>query len=410
MISRDYDPESDLDAVHRIWKECGWINDQKRSDVLGTFVEAGDIALVATIDGEAECFVHSTPGQIRYLDEDLSLGAVTAVTTSHVARKLGYASRLTARALARQVELGQEVSALGIFDQGFYDKLGYGTGCYENWITFDPASLTVDRPFRPPKRLSEKDYGAIHNAMVTRAAYHGNVRLSPPEILVAELAWTENSFGLGYFDGPNGSLSHFIWGSNKGEYGPYTITWRAWQTGEQLLELLALIKSLGDQVSSMGMLEFGEIQLQDLLHTPIRHRRATARSQHENVSKTLAYWQLRILDLQACLAKTHLNTPTVRFNLALADPVESYLDSASNWRGIGGDYVVELGEQSGAEPGRSEKLPTLTASVNAFSRLWFGVRPASSLAITDDLAGDPALLRALDDSLRLPKAHLGWDF
>ncbi len=158
------------------------------------------------------------------------------------------------------------------------------------------------------------------------------------------------------------------------------------------------------------MLELGEVQLQDLLKQPFRQRRTTAKSEHENSSRSMAYWQLRILNLEACLAKTHLNAPEVCFNLKLTDPVEDFLDDGGNWRGIGGDYVVTLGAESSAEPGERSGLDTLEASVNAFSRLWFGIRPASSLAITDDLKAPESLLNDLDDTLRLPKAHLGWNF
>ena len=124
----------------------------------------------------------------------------------------------------------------------------------------------------------------------------------------------------------------------------------------------------------------------------------------------MAYWQLRILDLPGCLSKTSLLTPPVRFNLALTDPVTDSLDDGVNWQGIGGDYIVELGKESHAESGTSESLPTLSTSVNAFSRMWFGIRPASSLAVTDNLQGPADLLKNLDESLRLPTAHLGWDF
>jgi hypothetical protein len=48
--------------------------------------------------------------------------------------------------------------------------------------------------------------------------------------------------------------------------------------------------------------------------------------------------------------------------------------------------------------------------VNAFSRLWLGVRPASGLAVTDDLAGPSALLEQLDRVLLLPEPKPDWDF
>jgi len=55
-------------------------------------------------------------------------------------------------------------------------------------------------------------------------------------------------------------------------------------------------------------------------------------------------------------------------------------------------------------------LPTMTASVNAFTRLWLGVRPASSLRFTDDLDAPAGLIETLDSVLRLPAPRPDWDF
>jgi hypothetical protein len=100
----------------------------------------------------------------------------------------------------------------------------------------------------------------------------------------------------------------------------------------------------------------------------------------------------------------------VRFNLSLHDPISDLLDADTPWHGISGQYVVTLGPGSSAEPGIDEHLPTLTASVGAFTRLWLGVRPATGLAVTDDLDGLPELLSALDEILKLPVPNIGWEF
>ncbi len=411
MTYRDYNSRTDVQAVRRIWLECGWIDDLETEGIhVSEFFEAAEDALVATIDNEAECAVHSTNGSLQYQEESLSLGAVTGVTTSFIARKLGFARELTAMMLARQVAAGHEISALGMFEQGFYDKVGFGTGCYEQLIKFDPSTLMVNREFRAPKRLSAKDFEAIYYAMTHRKGGHGAVNVLSKGLLKADLSMTENGFGLRYFDGPGGTLSHFIFGSSKGEHGPFEINFRAYQNHDQLMELLALIKSLGDQINLVETLEFGDIQLQDLLKQPFRNRRSTESSRFANRSTSMAYWQARILDLNTCLAKTKLDTPPVKFNLRLNDPVETSLPADSNWRGIGGNYVVTLGEVSSAEPGEDKDLPLLKASVNAFTRAWLGVRPASQLAATADLSAGPELLAKLDRSLRLPRPHLGWDF
>ena len=97
-------------------------------------------------------------------------------------------------------------------------------------------------------------------------------------------------------------------------------------------------------------------------------------------------------------------------NLELSDPIERYLDENAAWRGVAGEYVVTLGPETSAEPGADVALPTLSASVGAFTRMWMGVRPASGLAVTDHLVGSPDLLAALDQTLRLPPPRLDWDF
>lgn len=410
MKFRQYAPKKDKKAVHRIWREVGWISDDKKEKkMMNTFLK-GSRALVAEINGEAECLVSSMPGKIRYLDKDLSLSAVTAVTTSRIARKQGLAKRLTARLIAMDAAEGTLVSGLGIFEQGFYNLLGYGSGSYVHWLSFDPAQLNVDQKARVPRRLTEDDWKIIHAAALARHRRHGGANVSPPELIRAELGWTENGFGLGYNDGPNGELTHFIWGRAKGEHGPYWVYFMAYQSTDQFLELMALIKNLGDQIRQIWMREPGGIQLQDLLVQPFRYRQLTENGKFENRARASAYWQLRICDLQGCLAQTHLRSGEIQFNLKLTDPIEKYLDDDSPWHGISGDYVVTLGSSSGAEEGENSSLPTLTASVGAFTRLWMGVRPATGLSATDDLSGPPELLEELDRVLCLPQPKLDWDF
>jgi len=42
--------------------------------------------------------------------------------------------------------------------------------------------------------------------------------------------------------------------------------------------------------------------------------------------------------------------------------------------------------------------------------MWFGVRPASELALSTDLDGPPELLDALDRAVNLPPPRTGMDF
>ena len=406
----DYDHDRDWEAVRRIHHEVGWLDDEddaKEFEHLARRFEG----VVFPLDGEAECAVFTAPGAMRHLDTDVDMTAVAGVTTSRVARKLGAAKKLTAHALAKQADAGSELASLGMFDQGFYNRLGFGNGSYVNRVRFDPAMLTVDVPFRPPKRIGRGQWRDVDAAMRNRLRGHGGCVLDIPEIARYDMASVgDKTIGLGYYDGPGGTLSHFFWGETEGEHGPYSIYYYAYQTPAQLFELLALMRSLGDQVSVFIMEEPPEIQFQDLLRQPFRTRTNTRGSRYATDHETRAFWQARMLDVPKCLAKTRLDAEPVTFNLALGDPIAEHLDGANAWRGCAGDYVLTLGEESAAEPGRSPNLPTLNASVGAFTRLWLGVRNASSLTLTDDLGGDEALLRALDRSLRLPRPYLGWDF
>ena len=409
MNIRPYHRERDQKAVRRIWREIRWIDKDVHEEAMDHFLD-NSRALVADLNDEAECLAVATPAILRYLDEDLRLSAVTAVTTSRIARKQGLATRLTAALVAAEAADGALVSGLGMFEQGFYNQLGYGSGGYEHWRSFDPAHLTVKSKARVPQRLTLDDWEMIHQAMVNRQRGHGACTLLPPATVRAEMIWSDEGFGLGYTDGPNGELTHFIWGKGKDEHGPYRLLFVAYQNGEQFLELMALLKGLGDQVRLVRMREPHDIQLQDLLRHPFRQWHVTRQSEFANECTTSAYWQMRICDLAGCLARTHLRRNPARFNLVLHDPIEAHLDAGTAWRGLSGSYVVTLGPDSHAEPGSAAGLPTLTASVGAFTRLWLGIRPATGLAVTDALSGPASLLKTLDETLCLPEAKPDWDF
>ena len=412
MKIRAYNPETDFDGLVRVWREVGWVEAGSEDQEKGLKVFAEQFSgLIAEIDGSAECYVATGLGSIRYLEEDLPLSVVTAVTTSHVARRQGLARKLTAELVASDAAAGAAVSTLGMFDQGYYNRLGFGTGAYEYWHSFDPAALRVPVSARPPKRLTKDDWEAIHQSRLHRRRGHGSCVLDAGAATEAELLWATNGFGLGYADGPNGEITHMLWFSSTGmEYGPYNAWFVTYQTTDQFLELMALLVQLGDNVQMVRMREPVGIQIQDLISQPFRRRRMTEKSTYENTTKAAAYWQTRICDLAACLGATKLQGDPVRFNLKLSDPIEGLLDGDTPWRGVAGDYVVELGPESSAEPGVAEALPILDASVNAFTRLWLGVQPATGLAATDKLSGPPELLDELDRVLRLPTPKPDWDF
>ncbi len=414
MNFRRYDSKRDFDAVRRIWHEVGWNEIDREPDKKGLAAYLDPACCdtyIAEVHDAAECSVIMTTGRYRHLDAFLPFAGVMGVTTSHVARKQGFAGNLTAHAVAQSVAKGAAIVGLGMFEQGYYNKLGFGSGTYEHLMQFDPAQLSVPNTTRPPKRLTAEDADVIHDNRTRRLPVHGQVQFDHDGITRSEMLWTRGGFGLGYYDGPNGELTHHMWlSSEKLEYGPYSVEWMVYETHEQLRELLGLLKGLGDQVPTIRMKQPPGIRIQDLLIEPIKERRVRRRSEYESGSSALAYWQMRMCDIPACLAATTIDCEPVRFNLTLTDPIANRLPDDAPWRGCGGDYTVSLGRESSATSGHDASLPSMRASVNAFTRLWIGVDTASAIAFSDDLEAPTELLTQLDRSLRLPSPHTDWDF
>ena len=173
---RPYD-KPDQEHCIRIFREVGWM-DGKDSDkeVFEAFISETN-PLVAELNGEVEVFVVTRAGSCRYLAADIPFSAVTGVVTSRVARQQGLASSVTAQAIAESANNGAAMSMLGMFDQGYYEKFGYGSTTYYRISTFDPASLLVPRLTRSPKRLSKDDATAMHECRNRRRRYHGGCTL-----------------------------------------------------------------------------------------------------------------------------------------------------------------------------------------------------------------------------------------
>ncbi len=406
---RKYRPSDDAEACRRTWNESGWVDGAKNEEAFRLFAESSR-SVVCVVDGAAECFVNIHAGTLRYLETEIPLACVTGVATSRIVRRQGLAGRTTAQAIANEAITGTPVATIGVFDQGFYNRLGFGNGPYEIWCTFDPAQLLPRSTPKTPVRLTSADWEAVHANRLERHRGHGAATIVSSELTHADMLWGEKSFGLGYRD-EAGHLTHHIWCSaEKPRRGPYSIEWMAFRTREEFHELIALIHSLSDQIHSIELHEPPGVQLQDLLRQPFKGRRLTEASPHVQRMSSSAYWQIRILDLSATLAATHLLRGSVRFNLNLTDPIETALLPDSSWHGVAGSYIVTLGPESGAELGTDPTLPTLRASVNALSRAWLGVRSPTALSWTDDLEAPPELLQELDRALALPTPASDWDY
>jgi hypothetical protein len=411
MDFHEYNPGTDRDACQRIWSETGWLDIDEDTPKKGfDAIASAGRAWTAKINGEPECLVMTTSGAMCYQEESISFSGVSAVTTSRIARKQGLAGRLTAHAVAHDAANGAALSGLGMFEQGFYDKLGFGSGNYIHWLGFDPQTLTVPYASRPPQRLSYEDYEKIHASRVASVNHHGKLTFESAQMILGEQCDAPKGFGLGYFD-ESGDLTHHFWfGDPKGEHGPYQIVWMSWQNSEQFLELMGVLRNIGDQVRLVQMLEPAGIQIQDLLRGPLQQQMITSGSKYVNANYGLAEWQIRMNDLSECISKTHLACEPFSFTLEVTDPIEKYLDDDHSWKGISGSYTVTLGEESTVTNDVEPSAPILKSSVNAFSRMWLGCRPASGLVITAGVEGNPELIRKLDDAFRLPVPNRYWEF
>jgi hypothetical protein len=415
MDFRPYEAERDLDAVYRIHGEAGWpaTTDTDR-EATGLWHGCGT-SMVAELNGEIGAFASNVDGSMRYLDATLSLCVVGGVATSHVARRHGLATRVTAEAIAEDVvEKNAAVAVLGMFDQGFYDRLGFGSGGHDLLVAFDPADLRVAPPRRVPVRLTAEDAERMHRGRAASRRPHGGIVLDPPEYTRGDMLVTKDGFGLG-FENEDGELTHHIWvRRDDRSVGPYWIRWAAYRTREEFQELMGLVKSFADQVQLVRFITPPDVQLWDLLDRPWRRRMLGKGGDAEAFVTAIAWWQARICDLEACVAAARLpGSDSVRFNLALADPIADRLteDTAARWAGVGGDYVVTFGPASSAERRAPDPdLPTMQTSVNTFTRLWLGVQPPTGLAITaPDLDAPEELLQQLDRVLRLPRPAVDWD-
>lgn len=408
MLIRSYQP-ADQNDVLRIWREVGWASGSTYdADRLQTVVDSGT-GVVGLLDNTVECFVGLAPGLIRYQDESLRFSCISTVATGRIARRQGIAGRTTAAAVAQAAAEGAQVAGLTTFELGYYNRMGFGTGSYMHQVTFDPARLLVPENRRIPVRLGEDDWRDMHTTRLQRQHHHGYCDLTAPQATRMDL-FDSHAFGLGYRD-EHGQLTHYLWlAAEHMRFGPYSVRWMAYRNRAEFLELMGVLRNLGDQVHAVRIWEPPTLRLLDLIQSPRSADRLTKGSHYGSGVEARAYWQMRMLDLIGCLQKTVLTGGVVDFNLHLIDPIERYLPEDASWRGIGGRYRVHLGAPSHAEPGEGHDLPLLTASVGAFTRLWLGILPASGLALTDELSGPPDLIDALDRVIRLPIPEPDWMF
>lgn len=412
MELRNFKFDNDFEKVFKIWQEVGWLSDDKRNKkALKHFVKGGK-SKVALLNNEVEGYINSTPGLYQYLDKEFNLQAITAVTISRIARRQNIATKATAETIAEAAQKGVHISALSMFEQGFYNKLGYGTGGYENLVSFDPDHLDIKGKAPVPARIDDKDYKMVHQAKLQRKKRHGYCSLLPEELTKGEMLFGDKKpFGLGFKD-QNGNITHHLFiHPTQQSHGPYFIRWMVFNTVEQFFDLMNLIKNLGDQIHLVKLWEPAGIQFQNLIKKPYKASKVTEKSEFEVTNKAYALWQARILNLQECINNTSLKSETVKFNLKLKDPIEKYLDNNSSWQGLSGNYTIIFGDSSKLEKGLSSNLPTLKTDINTFTRMWIGAVRPSLLPYTNYFEAPKTLIEKLDNLfITLPKPKVDWNF
>jgi len=398
--------------MFRIWREIGWIEDKKpHRESLDLYLDTCRTR-ICDVHGEAEIAVSMLPGTMRVLEQELPLAIVAGVYAGRIGRQQGHATTLTAECVARDAADGAAVSTLGIFDTGFYDRLGFGSAPSMRTATIDPRALKVPRATRPPLRMGLDDAEALHSCRLARRSVHGQVQITDWRQIAYEMKWVDDVFVLGYRDGDDDSISHFaaLSPDGKGAHGPYYVWMMSWSTREQLHELLGVFKSLGDQVHGFRMQDPQGISMQDLVDRPFSWYRVTRDSPFQKRTFALSHKQNRICDLPRCIEAISLPGADLEFNLRLADPIADFLPAAAPWRGVAGDWIVRFDSTSSAEYGRDENLPTLEADVGAFTRLWLGGQSAGNLSISAGLHGPADLIEALDRRYLVPAPCIDCDY
>jgi len=124
--SGPYDPDEELDERRRRM----WSFGEPRG-----LYESGEL--------RACCSHVEFTARIR--DTWLDLGGLTAVASPPEHRREGYVGELIGRSLAEYRDRGWPISALLPFDESFYARLGWATGCRYWHATVEPSALAPVR-------------------------------------------------------------------------------------------------------------------------------------------------------------------------------------------------------------------------------------------------------------------------
>lgn len=405
-----YDPSLHLEDCLLTWKDAGWLA-KGLEKAAEEFIGAGS-ALVGLENGKAVALATSGKGSFHHClhGGELPFCAVKSVNVAFHGRKLGYAARLTSALLAEAGERGDACAGLGMFEQGFYDRLGFANMPYWNSLQLRPSDIAIQGEMSSrPVRLAAEDWEEIHRNRTQRYRCHGSLNLSSATTK-ASIGFSPGCFALG-FRNRAGELTHHVFFEKiSGEHGPALTGWLVFSNHEQFRDLMILLKSMGDQIDLVRISEPPGLQLQSLVKKPLSARRRTLSAPRERAEvRSLAWTQCRILSPTGCIDGMNCPGKPCSFNLILHDPIEEHLEGRGSWRGCSGEYTVNLSSGSCVESGLSRGLQLLECSVNAFSMLWSGSTRASLLPYLFSVNAPVELLEDIEQSMPMPEPFYDWE-
>lgn len=245
----------------------------------------------------------------------------------------------------------------------------------------------------------------MHAGRHARRRGHGSVSLEPVETSLLAATGSTNGFGLG-FRNDAGVLTHHMWVNteNAGQ-GPYHVLWTACSTVGQFVELLGLLRNLGDQVYLVWIAEPAGVQLLDFLVRPFRRHQEARRGEYETTNMATANFQYRLVDVEAGLGAAARRRPLPECTIRVTDPITAYLDG-DGWTGVAGDYRVGADGATLLVDGASR--PDVVISVGDLTRAWLGVLPLATLRETRSISVSEDLAGRLDESFAGPLPRTDW--
>ncbi len=405
-----YDPAKHLEDCLTTWRDSGWL-EKGMEKAAGEFISSGS-ALVSLEGGRAVALATSGRGGFHHClhGSELDFCSINTVNVALHGRRMGHGGTLTASLLAEAAERGDACAGLGMFEQGFYNRLGFSNMPYWRILQVRPSDIAVPGELSSrPVRLTGEDWREIHDNRRKRYRFHGSLNLTPAYTKVA-METSPGGFALG-FRNRDGKLTHHLFIEKmEGENGPVSVGWLNFRRPAEFTDLMLVLASMGDQIDLVRFSEPPGIQVQPLLKKPLASRRRTLGAPGGRVEvRTLSWTQCRILSVESSLNGMKCRGKPVSFNLRLHDPVGKHLLGSPGWRGCGGDYTVHLSVETEASQGFTHGLPVLECSVNSFTRLWNGSAMPSLLPFTDRVDASPGLLEMLDEALPMPEPSFDWE-